>query len=58
MRVYTMKKGDIVRGNDGWLAKVIGLSKNVRIEWQTGPLKGREALVPKEHIKVVAKGDK
>jgi hypothetical protein len=53
-----MKKGDVVRGYDGWLARVAGVSKNIRIIWQTGPLKGRDALVPKEHIKVVAKGER
>ena len=52
-----MKKGDIVRGYDGqWLGTVIGVSKNIKVRWETGPLKGREALVSKEHIKVAAKG--
>ena len=52
-----MRKGDIVRGYDGeWLATVIGVSKDITVRWETGPLKGREALVSKGDLKVAAKG--
>lgn len=48
-----MKKGDLVRNDLGWLGRVEGISKHVRLRWETGKLKGREALVPKEFLRVV-----
>lgn len=54
-----MKKNDLVRGYDGWIARVTGIGKkNIKIQWETGVLKGREANVPKEHLKVVAKNER
>jgi hypothetical protein len=53
-----MKRGDLARGWDGWLARVKGFGKHntVQVVWETGALKGRPALVIKEGLRVVAKG--
>ena len=50
-----MKKGDtVISAEDAtWKGKVQGVTKsgNVRLTWLTGPLKGREALVPRTHLR-------
>ena len=52
-------KTDIGRGGlDGWLGLVTRVSKkkgSISLTWKTGPLVGREALVPANTVKVVAK---
>lgn len=50
-----MKRGDIVSSDLGWLGKVDKVGQNVQLVWQDGPLKGREARVPKELLTLKAK---
>tara|TARA_Y100000310_G_scaffold320941_1_gene377929 strand:- start:346 stop:534 length:189 start_codon:yes stop_codon:yes gene_type:complete len=52
-----MRKGDLVKNEDGWLGRVQGISSapNVLLMWETGPMKGRNGRVPKSMLKVVAK---
>lgn len=49
-----MKRDDIVaNGIPGWLGRVLSVNSkgNVRLLWVDGPLKGRDALVPKALLK-------
>ena len=55
-----MKAGDLVRGYNRWLGRVLPADKKprkvkglnlVRLQWETGPLKGREGLVLAEYVK-------
>ncbi len=50
-----MKKGDLVRGYEGWLGRITGFGKygSVCLVWQTGPLAKREARVVKESVRRV-----
>lgn len=47
-----MRKGDLARGYEGWLARLLASVKIPhtnehawRVRWETGPLAGREAVV-------------
>ena len=46
-----MKKGDHVKNELGWVGVVIGFGKNVRLLWQSGPRKGKEANLPKQLLR-------
>ena len=41
-----MQKGDLARGWDGWLCRLLAKTKHGwRVRWETGALKGRDANV-------------
>lgn len=50
-----MRKGDAVQNEYLWVGKILSISRagNILLQWLTGPLKGREANVPRVHLKRV-----
>ena len=49
-----MKRGELVRGYDGWLGRLGAVKKTgtAEITWETGPLKRKDGLVIVSSLKV------